>query len=152
VNSWFDIEEIDQGLLKYIVLLTKYQGQFILIRHKDRTVWELPGGKIEPGETPIQAAGRELFEESGAVIFELSPIGIYQMNGSYGMAFYAEVDTLDALPESEIAEIRLSEDLPEGLNYGPIYYDIYTKWLELRESSVWTRTRVNLIDTRATIF
>jgi len=33
--------------------------------HDHRLIWEVPGGGIEAGETPLEAAGRELFEESG---------------------------------------------------------------------------------------
>ena len=33
--------------------------------HDHRLVWEVPGGGLETGETPIQAAQRELFEEAG---------------------------------------------------------------------------------------
>jgi 8-oxo-dGTP diphosphatase len=36
--------------------------------------WEFPGGKIEPGEQPAEAARRELAEETGLVAVELEPL------------------------------------------------------------------------------
>jgi len=45
-------------------------GEIYLIRQHhylpDRTFLQLPGGGVEPGETPLQAAARELAEEVGA--------------------------------------------------------------------------------------
>jgi 8-oxo-dGTP diphosphatase len=37
----------------------------LLVFDRFRRQWELPGGRIDPGETPRQAAVRELHEESG---------------------------------------------------------------------------------------
>lgn len=44
-------------------------GRILLLRWKDpvadRVYWEPPGGGLDPGETPLDAARRELFEETG---------------------------------------------------------------------------------------
>jgi mutator protein MutT len=39
-------------------------GRVLLVRN-ERGEWELPGGRIEPGETPEQCVAREIAEESG---------------------------------------------------------------------------------------
>lgn len=37
----------------------------ILLLHNERGEWELPGGRLEVGETPEQCVTREIAEESG---------------------------------------------------------------------------------------
>lgn len=40
-------------------------GRFMMVYHPRRKGWEMPGGKVEPGETSSDAAVRECLEESG---------------------------------------------------------------------------------------
>ncbi len=42
-----------------------HDGEVAMVYDRFRQQWELPGGLIEPGESPRQAAARELWEESG---------------------------------------------------------------------------------------
>lgn len=51
------------------VLCVDGDGRTLLLRWRDpdndRIFWEPPGGGVEAGETPLEAARRELYEETG---------------------------------------------------------------------------------------
>lgn len=55
-------------------VLTK-EGKILLLKRKNG-LWEFPGGKIEWGETPREAAERETKEETGISPSELIFVGI----------------------------------------------------------------------------
>jgi 8-oxo-dGTP pyrophosphatase MutT (NUDIX family) len=62
-----------------VVLLVDPRGR-ILMQHRDANAhvspnqWSFPGGKIEPGETPDEAARREVLEETGLRVPEVEPL------------------------------------------------------------------------------
>jgi ADP-ribose pyrophosphatase YjhB (NUDIX family) len=47
------------------VLLVDGEGRLLLVKPAYRDEWLVPGGVVEPNETPAQAALRELIEETG---------------------------------------------------------------------------------------
>lgn len=117
---------------KYVVILSRYEGKVLLSRHKERATWETQGGHIEAGETPIEAAKRELYEESGAVKYYIAPICDYwagsddETSGSNGMVFKAIIHELGEIPDSEMAEVKQFDELPENLTYPaitPVLFD-----------------------------
>ncbi len=59
------------------VVVLERRGRWLVQRRPSRGLlgglWEFPGGKIEPGETPVAAARRELREEVGLEAGELTP-------------------------------------------------------------------------------
>ena len=116
---------------KYVVVLSTYHGKLLFSRHRERTTWETQGGHIEPGETPVEASRRELYEQSGATDFTLTPLCDYWARDeetgteANGMVFTADIRTLGALPESEMAEVKTFDALPENLTYPGITPKLY---------------------------
>jgi 8-oxo-dGTP diphosphatase len=107
--------------LSYVIIGARYREQWIFVRHRDRDTWELPAGHIEAGEEPDRAAERELHEETGAINPSLRAVSDYQVSvgnsQAYGRLYLAQVKDLGSLPEFEIAEIKLSGQLPSPLTY-----------------------------------
>jgi len=112
-------DEVEDAQLIYVVIAAKYGQRWVFCRHKQRSTWEIPGGHREADETVLDAAHRELWEETGAVQAELFPLCVYQVNeNSCGMLFYARITELGELPAGyEIGEVLLSDMLPEHLTY-----------------------------------
>lgn len=125
------------GSYKFVVLFSRYQNKWLFSRHKDRSTWETQGGHIEPGETPEAAAKRELFEESGAKEFRVTPVCAYQVGEdahNNGVVYLAQIETLGPLPQSEMAETRLFDALPENPTYPqitPVLFEEIKKAIDL---------------------
>ncbi len=123
------------GRYKYTVICTSYQGKWVLSKHKNRATWETQGGHIEDGETPLECARRELFEESGIRDADIYPVcdywGFNSQACSNGMVFLAVVHALGKLPESEMKEIKLFDTLPNQLTYPHTSPKLYAQAAEL---------------------
>ena len=59
------------------VIITDDRGRILLLHRNTakRTQWEIPGGKVEPNETPEQTAAREASEELDAKIKVVRKLG-----------------------------------------------------------------------------
>lgn len=136
-------DPIADNNLRFAVICARYQGQWILSRHRARITWEIPGGHREPGEAIEETARRELWEETGAEAFELYSVGAYNVRrdgvDSFGMLYFSEVTSLGELPlNSEIAEISLMQCLPEDLTYPdiqPMLFKWVQGWLNIQTSA-----------------
>jgi 8-oxo-dGTP pyrophosphatase MutT (NUDIX family) len=103
------------------VALRDAEGRVLLARHTATDRWLLPGGAIEPGESPADAAVREMWEETGAAVRLTRLVGVFggadfvvrYKNGhrtSYVMlVFEASGDASTLRPdEKELVELRFT--------------------------------------------
>ncbi|HYO88504.1 MAG TPA: NUDIX domain-containing protein [Candidatus Limnocylindrales bacterium] len=56
-------------------------GALLLSRRSDLNVWALPGGRLDSGESLLDAAAREVEEETGVLTADLHPVGMYYLDG-----------------------------------------------------------------------
>ena len=124
-------KKADDELLQFAVIAAKYQGRWVLCKHKERSTWEFPGGHREAGETIEAAAVRELYEETGAAEYRMVPVSVYSVTDqaqsgekqaeSFGMLFSAEISRFDQLPPVfEMEKIECFENPPDNWTYPEI--------------------------------
>jgi len=108
--------------IKFVAIEAKYGDKWVLCLHKRRHKWECPGGHVENGETPLTAAKRELFEETGASEYELIPVWDYECfdDGKFinnGRVYFARISKFENLPENEMERIGFFGEIPENVTY-----------------------------------
>jgi ADP-ribose pyrophosphatase len=91
----------------------------------DKYLWELPAGKLDPGEKPLQAARRELIEETGYRARTWRKLASFFVSPGY---------------VSERMTIYLATDLTEGVAAPMDDERIQTRWFTAAEVDRMIRT------------
>ena len=89
------------------------EGKTLLIRRRDNGLWAMPGGACDTGETPAQAAAREVWEESGYQVEITRLLGVFdsRLSGSqsgrhlYHLLFAATPVAGEARTSNETTEV-----------------------------------------------
>lgn len=121
-------DKVEDDLLRFAVIIARSGNKWVFCKHRERDTYEVPGGHREPGERIEDTARRELYEETGAIQYRLRPICVYSVTApdnfdgqeSFGMLYFAQIETFEAQLHSEIEKIILTEELPEHWTYPEI--------------------------------
>lgn len=122
-------DTVEDDLLKFAVIIAKTEGKWVFCKHWERDTYEVPGGHREPGENILDTARRELYEETGAIEYELQPVCVYSVirwdspnpgEESFGMLYYADIKKFEKDLHSEIEKIFITKHLIERWTYPEI--------------------------------
>jgi 8-oxo-dGTP diphosphatase len=91
-----------------------HYGRLLLVRRCDNGAWELPGGRVDVGETAVEAAVRETLEEAGVRVLVTELAGLFTDPGHVVRAVTGEVRQqftvlfrarwLDGVPRGDLKE------------------------------------------------
>ena len=112
----FDPTALPQKRVGAGILLRNRAGEVLLAETTYKEFWEIPGGLVEAGESPREAATRECIEELGSELALGIPACIHYAEGARtpgdGIMFVFDAGITDrdagdfALPPDELRSVR----------------------------------------------
>jgi 8-oxo-dGTP diphosphatase len=114
-----DVPADDQQVpLTWAIIVARYKAGYVFAYNYNRKQWELPGGKLERGETAAEAIQRELREESCQIANWVVCKGVFKIRLEldrggkleYGALYYTELDELHPFkPNNETNALTISD-------------------------------------------
>ena len=118
------------------------RGLLLIWRHRfitDTWGWEIPAGRIDAGEEPIDAAFRETVEETGWQPAALAPLThFHPTNGLSDQTFHcfvargathvgeptdrSEAERIEWLPMSDVRRVMRDHEMLDGLSFTAVSY------------------------------
>ncbi|MDG6224892.1 MAG: NUDIX hydrolase [Candidatus Thermoplasmatota archaeon] len=93
---------------------------FMMVRSKKRGAWEMPGGRVEVGEGPLEAAVREFLEETGLRLETGENMCIEYEGGRVFCGTFSEGTPSPRC--DDVFEAREFSELPEDLAFPFVEY------------------------------
>ncbi|MDR3074662.1 MAG: NUDIX hydrolase [Candidatus Methanoplasma sp.] len=95
--------------------------RFLMVFNDKRGGWEMPGGKMEPGETPEEAAVREFREEAG---YDVRILG----TGCLGHCHVCAAIVLDRSDNAPEMITGFFSEIPNEICFEMKEYDTVVPW------------------------
>jgi 8-oxo-dGTP diphosphatase len=104
------------------VVIMDSAGRVLLLDHliRPNSGWGLPGGFLEHGEQPAEGIRREIFEETGLELCDVSLLRVRAVGKHIEVLFIARSDGAPRISSDEIKGFGwfAAEELPEQMNKG----------------------------------
>jgi ADP-ribose pyrophosphatase len=125
--------EIRRSIVRHpgsaVMLAIDAAGRMLLVKQfrlpAEQDLWELPAGRVDPGESPLDAAKRELREETGYAAKTWTKLASFWASPGY---------------VAEKMDIYQATDLTEGKQEPMEDERIEIRWFTAQEICEWIRT------------
>ncbi|WP_409321242.1 NUDIX domain-containing protein [Pseudomonas monteilii] len=94
-----------KGIKLRATIIYRKDGEVLFVR-KRKAKWNLPGGRVERDETPLEAAMREMAEETGLAFDELRYLTMFREDKVIHYLFEARKADHKPRPRNEIEACR----------------------------------------------